>query len=207
MPRKPRPLRRDDGRVRDASLIVIASEDQYAVAQYFHRFRTTRVQFEVLPTEDMRSAPAFVFERLQAFRRKYEHVDGDTFWLCIDRDRWPENLLNDVMRACLDEGFQSALSNPSFELWLLLHFVEQPPSGQPSAREIEAALRAECGGYTKANGCVTKPTEEQVALAIARAERLDRNAVDPPSAMYPIATKTLVYKILQEMLKKDMIRL
>ena len=35
MPRKKRPLDRDGGVLRDASLIVIASEDEYIVKDYF----------------------------------------------------------------------------------------------------------------------------------------------------------------------------
>jgi hypothetical protein len=57
MPRKKRLLDRDAGIVRDASLIVIASEDTYAVKDYFSRFRTRKVQFIVVPTEDCHSAP------------------------------------------------------------------------------------------------------------------------------------------------------
>lgn len=43
MPLKPRPLDRDNGVVRDASLVIIASEDRYAVKQYFSRFKPRRV--------------------------------------------------------------------------------------------------------------------------------------------------------------------
>ena len=64
MPRKTRPLDRDRGVVRDASLIVIASEDEYVVRDYFSRFATRRVQVVVIPTEDGRSAPADVIARL-----------------------------------------------------------------------------------------------------------------------------------------------
>jgi hypothetical protein len=50
MPRKRRTLDRDGGTVRDASLVIIASEDKYAVSQYFRMFRTRRVVFKVLET-------------------------------------------------------------------------------------------------------------------------------------------------------------
>ena len=35
---------------RDATLIVIASEDRYAVKQYFELFKSTQIQFRVLET-------------------------------------------------------------------------------------------------------------------------------------------------------------
>lgn len=40
MPRKKRQRDRDAGVVRDATLVVIASEDKFAVENYFQRFRT-----------------------------------------------------------------------------------------------------------------------------------------------------------------------
>ena len=52
MPRKNRPLDRTTGLVRDSSIVVIACEDTHAVKQYFAKFRTRRVQFKVLPTEE-----------------------------------------------------------------------------------------------------------------------------------------------------------
>jgi hypothetical protein len=52
MPRKSRPLDRTTGLVRDSSIVVIACEDTHAVKQYFAKFRTRRVQFKVLPTEE-----------------------------------------------------------------------------------------------------------------------------------------------------------
>jgi hypothetical protein len=71
MPRKSRPLKREGGATRDASLIVIASEDTYAARDYFSRFKTTRVQFSVIPTKDCRSAPQHVMSRLDDFKREF----------------------------------------------------------------------------------------------------------------------------------------
>ena len=43
-----------------------------------------------------------------------------------------------------------ALSRPSFELWLLLHHIEETASGRlPAARDVEVALRATLGQYNK----------------------------------------------------------
>lgn len=50
--RKKRPLDRKVKVVRDASLVVIASEDRYAVRQYFDFFESTRMQLRVLETRD-----------------------------------------------------------------------------------------------------------------------------------------------------------
>lgn len=51
MPRRKRPLDRREA-FRDARLVVIASEDTYAVEQYFSGFSPCRVQYRVLSTTD-----------------------------------------------------------------------------------------------------------------------------------------------------------
>ena len=56
--RKKRPLKRVDGVHRDAILVVIASEDRYAVKQYFDLFKSTSIQFRVLETEDAARLPS-----------------------------------------------------------------------------------------------------------------------------------------------------
>ena len=67
--RKKRPLDREAKPVRDASLVVIASEDRYAVRQYFDFFESTRIQFRVLETRDGKSAPEYVLERISEYLR------------------------------------------------------------------------------------------------------------------------------------------
>ena len=108
MPRKKRPLDRDAGVLRDASLVVIASEDTYAVKDYFSRFKTRRLQFVVVPTEDGRSAPGAVIARLDEYKNREATEDNDQFWLCIDKDHWAESghiaNLVEVLQHCKHRG-------------------------------------------------------------------------------------------------------
>lgn len=116
MPLKRRPLDRESGVVRDASLVVIASEDTYAVRQYLAKFHVTRVQFKVLPSEGGRSSPEAVLERLDGYRREYEISEGDEFWVCIDLDHWAEPghiaNLRRVQKEGSEKGYEIALSSP-----------------------------------------------------------------------------------------------
>ena len=56
-----------NGDCRDANLLVIATEDTYLPARYFDLFRNPRVKVQVLPTEDCRSSPEHVMDRLGKF--------------------------------------------------------------------------------------------------------------------------------------------
>src|SRR6266852_3379221 len=86
--RKNRPLDRLTNVVRDANLIMIASEDKYAVRQYFEFFRSTRIQFKVLETGDGRSAPQQVMARLEKYKKEFDIGEGDELWLVCDCDHW-----------------------------------------------------------------------------------------------------------------------
>lgn len=205
MPRKPRPLDRDSGVVRDASLIVIASEDTHAVHQYFNRFRPRRVQFRVLPSDHGHSAPEHILRRLDAFRDEFFLAEDDQLWYCGDTDHWATgghlpNLLQ-VIQRCRKAGYHVALSHPCFELWLLLHFAELPPDAETCAKVV-AHLIIAAGGYSKVGGCVGPITAEMVQGAVVRASRLDLNTPDIPTS-----PTTRVYQILQLLISRESIQL
>ena len=203
MPRKTRPLDRPT-KVRDASLMIIASEDQYAVSAYFAAFRTTRTQIIHLSTEDGRSSPRAIIERLDKYKEDNAIVDGDQFWYCGDTDHWIEqnhiqNLV-EVLKHCRDKEYGVALSNPCFELWLLLHYGEVSATEGMRCDAIHADLSRLAGGYSKRSGCVIKPTTEMVRLAMKRAKAMAGSA-----ALIPTQMGTGVYLIVEALMLRDSI--
>lgn len=79
---KARPLVRETATFRDDRLFIVACEDTYAPKQYFDLFEIPRVQIHVVPTQDGRSSPSHVLERLLSF----EHAEYDERWLLLDVD-------------------------------------------------------------------------------------------------------------------------
>lgn len=116
MPRKPRPLERDSNVYRDARLVVIASEDKYAVRDYFERLKTRRVQYKVLPS-DCEGSPQHLLERLDAFKQEYSLDDDDQLWYCGDTDHWvqPGHIANllEVLAHCRKRGTTSLSAIPA----------------------------------------------------------------------------------------------
>jgi hypothetical protein len=203
MPRKPRPLDRDLGVVRDASLIVIASEDTHAVQAYFSKFQPRRVQFKILPTEDGRSAPQHIVDRLDQFRKEFYLEEGDQLWYCGDIDHWAHGNhlpnLSRVLAHCNQMGYHVALSNPCFELWLLLHFIELPADLQ-TCEDICGALSNAHGGYSKEHGCRVPLTSEMVMNAAERAAEKDKNTDEIPRT-----ATTRVFRILRLLIDRESI--
>ncbi len=55
----------------------------------------------------------------------YYPEDGDSIWCVFDRDDNSNEVLLRAKQSAQKEGYHLAYSNPSFELWLLLHFINQ----------------------------------------------------------------------------------
>ena len=112
-------------------MLVIATEGAETEQRYFRglkeRWHSPRIHVELVARADAgRSSPEQVFESLMQFAREWKLRDGDQLWLVIDRDRWRPTTLASVARKCEQRQFRLAVSNPCFELWLLIHFEDIP---------------------------------------------------------------------------------
>ena len=187
--RKKRPLDLNVPYQRDTRLIVIAAEGRETEKQYFAQFGDKRVHVKVLATgEDNKSAPEHVLMRLTSFRDEYQIGGEDELWLMVDVDRW--NLAN-IAQEAVQKGYQLAISNPCFEVWLLCHFQDPPPIAS-ACQPIEEALRMALGGsYSKSNLTLSQ-FADKLDSAMQRAENLDAN----PKDRWPQTVGSHVYRVV-----------
>lgn len=154
---------------RDARLIVIASEGKDTERIYFKalakEYTNPRVHVHILErheNEQNNSSPEHVLKQLNDYKGQYDLESDDELWLVIDRDRWTDAMLSHVAKECAqDDYLHVALSNPCFELWLLLHLVDATlltPEEQQQWMEnrrksknadpyLKVQLRQEMGSY------------------------------------------------------------
>ena len=95
----------------------------------FHKKRTPE-QVEMLS----KSRPKQLVERIFQFKEEKEAIyqfskyPNDEFWIVTDVDNnWSDEWIeewNDAIRICEENGYGYAISNPFFEIWLLLHHLE-----------------------------------------------------------------------------------
>lgn len=171
--RRKRKIDREAGKLADTNLVVIASEDEYAVKQYFNLFHSVRIQFEVLETENGRSSPRDVLERLSCYMADFQIGKGDEFWLVTDIDHWAEpghiKNLTEVVQLCRQKGIGVATSFPCFDLWLLLHFSEMPQDQISQCSEIGKLIRDAVSEYSKTKVFNLPIAMANVEMAIRRA--------------------------------------
>lgn len=200
--RQARPLNRDATTFRDDRLFIIACDDTFAPKQYFDFFQITRVQVHVVPTVDGTSAASHVLDRLL----KFDHDADDELWMLPDTDHCIHDTHLSSFVSTISEakrqGVNVALSKPCFELWLLLHHVEEGAVGSLSnAKAVETALRTKLGQYNKTNLKREHYPMASVSDAWSRAERLDAAVA---GGEIPADNTTRIYQLWRAIVAKSL---
>jgi hypothetical protein len=106
----------------------------------------------------------------EAKREKDANIAFDAVWCIFDVDEHPH--VNETLQLARDAGIDIALSNPCFELWLLLQFRDNP--GMQHRTRIFEMLREFDRGYDKSVDYATYSSGYQ--QAVTRARRMDMGA-------------------------------
>ena len=209
--RRPISIGRAGRERRDDRFFVVAAEDTYAPSQYFDGLDFHRVKVVVLPTPPGSglSAPEQVVDRLkdafQQAKKNRECQEDDEFWVLLDTDHHVKDThlrgTTEALSQARHVGFEVAISNPCFELWLLLHHEELQPEQQlRSCDAVEERLKAVMGSYDKTAIARDAFPLTKVPDAIRRARALEANP-DAPEGRWPVGTGTRVYRLLESIIK------
>jgi hypothetical protein len=152
-------------------VISIAGEGK-TEEQYFDGIcdmdRTNLIRIERLEKSnerDTKSHPKHVIDLLNERKKQWElhGFEPNELWMVVDRDKQNVSVsqLIGIIDKCKSEGYNIALSNPTFEFWLLLHvtsieryeietLIENPKlHAKSKKRFIEKELSKILGGYNK----------------------------------------------------------
>lgn len=221
MPREPIPLIREGGFKEAEKLFILSYEGTVSEKKYFEDFRKSEMfndsgLIEVISLKrpkDKGADPINVKKLLQKAKREYRFKDTDEFWLIIDRDDW-ESIHNhnfdSLIRDCQAENnFYLAMSNPCFELWLILHLKDindfttaekqkllENPKISSSKNHIDKVLGDIQGrGYKKRpNPNVFLP---KVQEAINRAKKMNNKKEN-----YPSGLGSDIYKLIEKLISE-----
>lgn len=205
---------------RDARLIVIASEGKDTERIYFKalakEYTNPRVHVHILERsvdERNNSSPEHVLKQLNDYKSQYELEADDELWLVVDKDRWTEAMLSRVATECSQEvAMHMALSNPCFELWLLLHledaasltpeeyvrWMENRRKSRNSDPYLKTRLRQIIGSYHESSYDALTLISH-VEEAIDRARALDNN----PNDRWPQTLGTRVYLLAESVMNRN----
>lgn len=117
-----------------ARLIIISCEGCVTEPEYFNTVSkklddhiSSIVKVEIVDKETTASEPKDILNNLNSYIDKYGcNNKYDSVWLVCDREKVEARRRNieAIKPECDEGGFKIALSNPTFELWLLMHLVD-----------------------------------------------------------------------------------
>lgn len=144
-----RPPRRDP-----LPRILIVSEGQ-SEADYVHHLKAALaagiIEIVLVPRAGVpKSVVEVAAERFNRARREAKRMRApelvyDEVWCIFDVDAHP--MLLEAKQQARDNGFGLAISNPCFELWLLMHFEDQ--RAHIERNRVQARVRAHLPRYEK----------------------------------------------------------
>lgn len=200
--RKKRPLDKDSTDFRDDRLFIVACDHTYAPKQYFEFFSPllSRIQIHVVATEDNTSVAKYVLGRLQA----YQYAEYDERWLLLDTD----HCINDThvqgfieaIKEAKQQNIHVALSRPCFEIWLLLHHIDESEIvNLVDATQVEQRLRQILGEYNKRNLKSEHYPLNTVSQAFQKAKKLDQQT---KGGDIPKTNTSRVYQLWENIIKQ-----
>ncbi|MFP4018896.1 MAG: RloB family protein [Bacteroidota bacterium] len=216
MPRIKRSFERPEGK-KEARLIIIAAEGRNTERIYFEAlaeyYQSTEVHVEIIDRKTDSSNPEEVLKTLNEFATSYELDETDELWMVIDRDfkSWTEKTISEVARQCHQKkGFNLGLSNPAFEIWLLIHVKDIDEYTENEKQKFyenkklsksKTALKKELSkllpnGFNESNydpGFLIK----NISIAIERARKMDKK----PQSRWPDYLGTRIYRLAEKIIK------
>lgn len=196
---------------KSSRLVVVAAEGRYTENIYFETIKNSQcaanVHVEILKRDDNSSNPENVEQQLETFAKEFDLDKKDQLWLVIDKDKWLDKTLSEIAARCEQKEYMHfCLSNPCFELWLLLHKIDVSQISDSEKQKLldnkrvsksgdpllKKRLRELMGAYSEAS-YDAESLMPFVQDAIKRAESLDANVKD----RWPQGLGTRVYLLVK----------
>lgn len=186
---------------KSCSLIVISTEGKYTEPRYFRSLapeESHRLKIIITENKNNESSPNRVLARLKDHLANNDEFYRDLDYACIVVDVDDHATLDATCQEAKDLGYHVLVSNPSFELWLVLHRTDI--NGFVTRESLNSMLD---DIYRKSNRQGYDKTKYDLSVllsglhqAIKRAEKLD---IDKDKIV-PRNPCTRVYKVAQRII-------
>ena len=144
MPRERHDFFRESRTIEKEKVFVLAFEGNKTEEQYFsalkdsEKFNNELIYLHLLKRKknDTNSAPKHVFNKLKKEAKdEFNFSHSDELWMIIDKDEWKD--IPEIIGECEKlKNMYVAVSNPCFELWLLLHIKNLSDYSQEEVNKI-----------------------------------------------------------------------
>lgn len=153
-------------------IIRVLTEGRKTEPQYIkllnREYRNVRIDID---PKDTGLSAISLLQRAREYKRKNSRKNPafDEIWIIFDVDDNSVNTINKVIQEATDSDIKIAISNPCFELWLVLHYQDQ--TGYIERRKIQS--RAKALGIIKGKATADQTLIEKYGEARNRAKNLE----------------------------------
>ena len=119
--------RKASGQRKRKPVVYLICEGSETEIKYFKKFRSRECNIDIVPIPSQYKSADKLVQKARATigYSPYYPDEGDMIWCVFDRDDNTNAMLSKAKQMAIKEGYQIAFSNPSFEVWFLLHFNNQ----------------------------------------------------------------------------------
>lgn len=119
--------RKASGRRKRNPVVYLICEGSETEIRYFKKFRSRECNIDIVPIPSQYKSADKLVQKARATigYSPYYPDEGDIIGCVFDRDDNTNAMLSKAKQVAIKEGYQIAFSNPSFEVWFLLHFNNQ----------------------------------------------------------------------------------
>lgn len=153
-------------------LIHLVMEGTRTEPQYFSIFRSDEYVLKFHKNRRNETSPKGLVKRAESVEKEDGLSKADQIWIVSDKDNWTNEHFKILEIWERKPQHNHALSNPSFEYWLLLHFED---TGVSSQDDCLNRLKKYLQGYDK-NLDIKVFTPELIKKAVLRAKKRNDNA-------------------------------
>ncbi len=192
-------LKRKVGRRKRRKKFVIVCEGTETEPIYFKKYRTRYDNLDVIIPNarctDPKNLVDFCRESIEEYALDLKK--GDVIWCVFDWDNNKQEAIFTAFRMA--KNVKLCLSNPSYELWYLLHFVDR--FSKLNNDELKEILKRWIPKYDKSKDYF-ELLENKRESAISRAKRLNEMHEENMTDLKSIDSNpsTQVFKIVEELL-------
>lgn len=118
-------LERKEKKQDDKSILLLICEGKTEEVYFKDLRKELRdSRLNILPIDAEGTDPETLFKEAKKYMKR-ENVNikkGDHVWIIFDKDKNTDHNVRQIIEKAKPQSFELGFSNPSFELWFLLHF-------------------------------------------------------------------------------------
>lgn len=187
--------RRKRGQRPTKNKMLIICEGEKTEPMYFKNYRTPQNNVDVIPIPSSRKDVGSI---VKFAKKKLEDLDikgGDSIWCVFDCDKNTDESISTSYKNA-GKSINMCFSNPSFELWFLLHFSYTDASLQNEG--LIELLKRQIADYSKSSDYF-QTLEPLTDTAVKNAKKLEKLHLDNGTDLNSTQSNpsTQVYRIIE----------